>query len=204
MPPDRLDYADSDDVLADSQPPRRGRPDLDEAHRLEIFRDDHRRAYGQSLYFFLHHHWVSAVTWVGCFALTVWVFGLLPKTFIPSGDSGFIRGVILCQQGISPDRIKVLQKEVDAILRKNPAVDETFTLAGFSQGSLYLYMESLQKSLNDVYAKSAQNPNTTTNRIGLRRVDRPRSIFASPEDSGGPSFRDECYICKKLTSELRK
>ena len=90
--------------------------------------------YGRSLYFFLHHRWISAVTWVGCFAVTVWVFGLLPKTFIPSGDSGFIRGVVLCQEGISPDRIKVLQKEVDAILRKNPAVNETFTFAGFSQG----------------------------------------------------------------------
>jgi hydrophobic/amphiphilic exporter-1 (mainly G- bacteria), HAE1 family len=90
--------------------------------------------YGRSLYFFLDHRWISAVTWFGCFALTVWVFGLLPKTFIPSGDSGFIRGVVLCQEGISPDRIKALQKEVDAILRKNAAVNETFTLAGFSQG----------------------------------------------------------------------
>jgi HAE1 family hydrophobic/amphiphilic exporter-1 len=90
--------------------------------------------YGRSLYFFLHHRWISAVTWIGCFALTVWVFGLLPKTFIPSGDSGFIRGVVLCQEGISPDRIKALHKEVDAILRKNDAVNETFTLAGFSQG----------------------------------------------------------------------
>jgi len=90
--------------------------------------------YGRSLYFFLHHRWISAVTWVGCFALTVWVFGLLPKTFIPAGDSGFVRGVVLCQQGVSPDRIKELQKEVDAVMRKNPAVDETFTLAGFSQG----------------------------------------------------------------------
>jgi hydrophobic/amphiphilic exporter-1 (mainly G- bacteria), HAE1 family len=90
--------------------------------------------YGRSLYFFLHHRWISGVTWIGCFALTVWVFGLLPKTFIPAGDSGFVRGVVLCQEGISPDRIKVLQKEVDAVMRKNPAVNETFTLAGFSQG----------------------------------------------------------------------
>jgi hydrophobic/amphiphilic exporter-1 (mainly G- bacteria), HAE1 family len=90
--------------------------------------------YGRSLYFFLHHRWISAVTWVGCFALTVWVFGLLPKTFIPAGDSGFIRGVLLCQEGISPDRIKQLQKQVDLLLRKNPAVNESFTLAGFSQG----------------------------------------------------------------------
>jgi HAE1 family hydrophobic/amphiphilic exporter-1 len=91
-------------------------------------------SYGRSLYFFLHHRWISAVTWIGCFAVTIWVFGLLPKTFIPAGDSGFIRGIVLCQEGISPDRIKALQKEVDAVMRKNPAVDETFTLAGFSQG----------------------------------------------------------------------
>jgi hydrophobic/amphiphilic exporter-1 (mainly G- bacteria), HAE1 family len=90
--------------------------------------------YGRSLYFFLHHRWISALTWVGCLALTIWVFGLLPKTFIPAGDSSFVRGILLCQQGISPDRIKQLQKEVDAVIRKNPAVAETFTLAGFSQG----------------------------------------------------------------------
>jgi hydrophobic/amphiphilic exporter-1 (mainly G- bacteria), HAE1 family len=90
--------------------------------------------YGRSLYFFLHHRWISAVTWVGCFALTIWVFGLLPKTFIPAGDSSFIRGILVCQEGISPDRIKQLQKQVDVVLRSNPAVNESFTLAGFSQG----------------------------------------------------------------------
>src|SRR6202008_432502 len=37
-------------------------------------------------------------------------------------------------EGISPDRIKQLQKQVDLVLRQNPAVDESFTLAGFSQG----------------------------------------------------------------------
>jgi hydrophobic/amphiphilic exporter-1 (mainly G- bacteria), HAE1 family len=90
--------------------------------------------YGRSLYFFLRHRWISAVTWVASFALTIWVFGLLPKTFIPAGDSSFIRGILICQEGISPDRIKQLQKQVDLVLRQNPAVDESFTLAGFSQG----------------------------------------------------------------------
>jgi hydrophobic/amphiphilic exporter-1 (mainly G- bacteria), HAE1 family len=90
--------------------------------------------YGRSLYFFLQHRWISAVTWVGCLGLTVWVFGLLPKTFIPAGDSSFVRGILICQQGISPERIKRLQKEVDVVLRNNPAVNESFTLAGFSQG----------------------------------------------------------------------
>ncbi|MBV9999204.1 MAG: efflux RND transporter permease subunit [Verrucomicrobia bacterium] len=90
--------------------------------------------YGRTLYFFLHHRWISAVTWVACLGLTVWLFGLLPKTFIPPGDSSFIRGVGIAVEGISPNRIKQIQRQVDAILRKNDAVDETFTLCGFSKG----------------------------------------------------------------------
>jgi hydrophobic/amphiphilic exporter-1 (mainly G- bacteria), HAE1 family len=91
-------------------------------------------AYGRSLYFFLHHRWISALTWLVCLGLTLWVFGLLPKTFIPPGDSGFIRGVILGPEGISPTRIREIQHQVDEVLRKNPAVNETFTLSGFSKG----------------------------------------------------------------------
>jgi HAE1 family hydrophobic/amphiphilic exporter-1 len=92
------------------------------------------KAYGRSLYFFLHHRWISAVTWIGCLLLTIWVFGLLPKTFIPVGDSSFIRGIILGQEGISPARFREIQAQVDQVLRKNPAVDETFSLSGFSRG----------------------------------------------------------------------
>jgi hydrophobic/amphiphilic exporter-1 (mainly G- bacteria), HAE1 family len=135
--------------------------------------------YGRSLYFFLHHRWISALTWIGCFALTIWVFGLLPKTFIPSGDSGFIRGVILCQEGISPDRIKALQKEVDGILRKNPAVNESFTLAGFSQGFpsnqmlalAFLKDVSQRPPITQVIAQLAQQLSQIPGIIPLLRPD---------------------------------
>ena len=135
--------------------------------------------YGGSLYFFLHHRWISALTWIGCFALTIWVFGLLPKTFIPAGDSGFIRGVILCQEGISPDRIKALQKEVDGILRKNPAVNESFTLAGFSQGFpsnqmlalAFLKDVSQRPPITQVIAQLAQQLSQIPGIIPLLRPD---------------------------------
>jgi HAE1 family hydrophobic/amphiphilic exporter-1 len=91
-------------------------------------------SYGKSLYFFLHHRWISAVTWIACLGITLWVFGLLPKSFIPAGDSGFIRGIILGPQGISPARFREIQRQVDDVLRKNPSVNETFTLSGFSKG----------------------------------------------------------------------
>ncbi len=66
--------------------------------------------YGRSLYFFLHHRWISTITWAACFGLTIWVFGLLPKTFIPAGDSSFIRGVLICQPSQRPPITKVVSE----------------------------------------------------------------------------------------------
>ena len=135
--------------------------------------------YGRSLYFFLHHRWISAVTWVACLAVTVWVFGLLPKTFIPAGDSSFVRGILICQEGISPNRIKELQKQVDAIMRKNPAVNETFTLAGFSQGLpsnqmlalAFLKDPSQRLPINQVVAQLSQQISQIPGIIPLMRPD---------------------------------
>jgi multidrug efflux pump subunit AcrB len=54
-------------------------------------------AYGRSLWFFLRHRWVSAVVWVICLAGTAYLFYVIPKSFLPVGDSSFIRGVMVAQ-----------------------------------------------------------------------------------------------------------
>src|SRR5450432_3466813 len=59
--------------------------------------------YGRSLYFFLHRKWISAVAWVVCFVGTILLFRMVPKSFLPVGDSGFMFGVMIGQQGSSPD-----------------------------------------------------------------------------------------------------
>jgi HAE1 family hydrophobic/amphiphilic exporter-1 len=50
------------------------------------------KSYGNSLHFFLRHKWISALAWVACFAATIVLFGWVPKSLLPTGDSGFIRG----------------------------------------------------------------------------------------------------------------
>lgn len=79
--------------------------------------------YGRSLHFFLHHKWISAFTWVVCAVLTVIFFIAVPKSLLPAGDSGFIRGPFQTQEGTSPERLHDYQRMVDKILKENPAVD---------------------------------------------------------------------------------
>lgn len=88
------------------------------------------RVYGNSLHFFLHHKWISLLAWGICLAGTVIIAIKVPKSFLPAGDSGFIRGMFMAQEGSSPERMRAYQDEVDRILQENPNVIKSYTIAG--------------------------------------------------------------------------
>jgi len=89
--------------------------------------------YGRSLWFFLRNRWISAVTWVVCLAGTVYLFYVVPKSFLPVGDSSFIRGVMVAEEGTSPEQMHAYQTQAEKILKANPAVRSTFTMSGNAQ-----------------------------------------------------------------------
>ncbi len=88
--------------------------------------------YGKALWFFIHHRWVSAVIWVVCLAGTLYLFQLIPKGFLPVGDSSFSRGVMIAQEGTSFKEMHRYQMMTESILQSDPNVDMTFTVTGIS------------------------------------------------------------------------
>jgi HAE1 family hydrophobic/amphiphilic exporter-1 len=86
--------------------------------------------YGRQLWFFLRNRWISAVVWVVCLVATGFLFYKVPKAFLPVGDSSFIRGVLVAQEGASPDQMHAYQTEAEKIMKANPAVRSTFTMSG--------------------------------------------------------------------------
>lgn len=103
--------------------------------------------YGRSLWFFLRNRWISAITWVACLAGTAYLFNIVPKSFLPIGDSSFIRGVMVTQEGSSPDQLHALQTRAEKIMKANPAVRSTFTMSGNSQflGSNQIFLIAFLK-----------------------------------------------------------
>ncbi len=89
--------------------------------------------YGKQLWFFLRHRWISALIWLVCFVGTGYLFYTIPKSFLPVGDSSFIRGVLVAQEGTSPDQMHKYQDAAEKVLHANPAVAATFTMSGNSQ-----------------------------------------------------------------------
>ncbi|AFM23748.1 efflux RND transporter permease subunit [Desulfomonile tiedjei] len=90
-------------------------------------------AYGRSLWWFLRRRWISALIWGVCLVGTIWLFMLIPKTFLPTGDSSFIWGVMIAREGSSPEQMYRLQDQADEILSEDPAVNATFTMTGNNQ-----------------------------------------------------------------------
>ena len=90
-------------------------------------------AYGRSLWFFLRHKWVSAVLWAGCLFGTIYLFRVVPKSFLPVGDSGFIMGAMIAQEGSSPAQMQRYRTSADNIVRGNDAVATSFSASGIGE-----------------------------------------------------------------------
>jgi HAE1 family hydrophobic/amphiphilic exporter-1 len=88
--------------------------------------------------------------WAACMAGTILLFTVIPKAFLPVGDSGFVWGVMIGKEGSSPDQMRTLQDQADTIMRQDPSVGATFTLTGNSQflasnqGLLLAFLEPSQ------------------------------------------------------------
>jgi hydrophobic/amphiphilic exporter-1 (mainly G- bacteria), HAE1 family len=88
------------------------------------------RHYGSSLWWFLRHRWISALIWIICLGGTIGLFMLVPKTFLPPGDSSVIFGAFIAKEGSSPTQMHELQNRFAEKLQEDPNVLVDFTVTG--------------------------------------------------------------------------
>src|SRR6516165_3138430 len=104
-------------------------------------------SYGRMLDKFLDRAWLAVPILLACILGLWFFFTHLPFTLLPKGDSGFIRGLFIAQEGTSPAQMRAFQAQVNQKIQDDPAVGQFFTLAGFasrgplSQGLLFLFLK---------------------------------------------------------------
>ncbi len=91
--------------------------------------------YGVALHWTLRHRWLAIVAWVVCIGGAGLVFSILPKDFIPPGDSGTIFGVIMTPLGASSEQMQEYQTRVQALLMQNTNIANCATITGTSPGA---------------------------------------------------------------------
>jgi len=83
----------------------------------------------------LMHRIAAVIMWALCLLGTLCLFTVLPKAFMPEGDSGAIQGGILLPQGTSTRQMQAYQDQLNAIVRSNPYVAKMLTVTGLSTGA---------------------------------------------------------------------
>ena len=110
-------------------------------------------AYGRALDKFLDRAWLTVPILLGCILGLWFFFTHLPFTLLPPGDSGFVRGVFIAQEGSSPAQMHAYQQQVNQKLKEDPNIAQFFTLAGFaartssSQGLLFGFLKPRSQRL---------------------------------------------------------
>jgi len=130
------------------------------------------RGYDRSLKIILEHRFATLVVSGLIFVVTIFLFVIIPKGFLPSEDTGQIFGFTEAAQGISFDSMKEHQLKVAAIVRQDPNVGSFMsgvgpvgTLIGSNTGRVFIRLKprserslSADQVIQELRPKLAQIP----------------------------------------------
>ncbi|MDC9593218.1 MdtB/MuxB family multidrug efflux RND transporter permease subunit [Xenorhabdus sp. IM139775] len=95
----------------------------------------------------LNHPWLTLGVALGTLALTALLYVMIPKGFFPLQDNGLIQGTLEAPQSISFNAMADKQRQVTALLLKDPAVDNVTTFIGVDGSNPTLNNARLQITL---------------------------------------------------------
>jgi HAE1 family hydrophobic/amphiphilic exporter-1 len=92
--------------------------------------------YERTLQIVLRHKRVTLATTVASLIITIITFWIVPKSFFPLEDTGFIFSSTEAAQDISYEAMVEKQKQAAEIIRSDPAVENVFYAIGGGRGAL--------------------------------------------------------------------
>eukprot|EP01037_Dinobryon_pediforme_P011512 gene11512-11607_t len=101
------------------------------------------RFYERTLGWVLRHNWLMLVVTIGTIALTIWLYGVVPKGFLPTQDTGLVQGGTVADPDISFEAMKIRETQVVDIIRADPAVAGIGSTIGVTSGFASLNRGSL-------------------------------------------------------------
>lgn len=87
-------------------------------------------AYESSLRFVLRHRFLTLAMSIALIFVTIWLFKITPKDFIPSQDVGQLYGSTETIEGTSFEAMKAHQQKIAAIIQNDPGVEHVMSNVG--------------------------------------------------------------------------
>ncbi len=97
---------------------------------IESAFDSLRDGYDATLRFVLKHHAATMIFSLALLGVTVWLFGAIPKGFLPSEDTGQLLVTTEAEEGVAFDVMTQRQKRLNEILKNDPDVENYMSVVG--------------------------------------------------------------------------
>jgi multidrug efflux pump subunit AcrB len=141
------------------------------------------RGYAGSLDWVLHHRILMNLVTLGTVIFTVWLYTVVPKSFLPSEDTGLLMGQTIANPDISFKAMEKLQRRVVAVLLKDPAIAEVGSRIGVASGFSSLNRGTLFISLKPMNERHVSDQVVITRlRKPLARIVGIQSYLIPQED----------------------
>ena len=153
-------------------------------------------AYARSLGWALRHRWLMLGLTLGSVVGTVWLYGQVPKGFLPIQDTGLIQGGTVADPSVSFAAMSEREQEVVDALLADPAVQAVSSVVGVSSG-----WASLNRGLLNIQLKPMSERGISSEQViarlrpKLQAMGDVRTFLFSAQDlrgggrSGGSQFQ---------------
>ena len=116
-------------------------------------------AYERALEHVLGWRTLATLAFLGTLGLTYWVYKSVPTAFIPEDDQGYLMVVVQAPQGASLEYTGSVCSSIERELLKNPDVEGTFSVVGFSfsgnasnQAIVFVPLKSFEQRKGDQHS----------------------------------------------------
>ena len=117
------------------------------------------QGYGRSLNWVLNHSRWTLLVFIATIGLTMYLYVVVPKTFMPEQDTGRLMGFIQADQSISFQSMRGKLEDFMKIVRDDPAVESVVGFTGGSRtnsGSMFISLKPLSERSDSAQAVIAR------------------------------------------------
>jgi multidrug efflux pump len=141
------------------------------------------RTYGRSLDWVLRHRILMNLVTLATVIFTIWLYVIVPKGFLPNEDTGLLMGQTMAAPSISFKAMETLQRQVVAVVMKDPAVAEVGSRIGVANGFSSLNRGNLYISLKPVAERKLNSEQVIARlRAPLAKIAGIQSFLTPQQD----------------------
>ncbi|MBA3602738.1 MAG: multidrug efflux RND transporter permease subunit [Parachlamydiaceae bacterium] len=125
------------------------------------------KAYGRSVVYVIRHMLIALTLFVGMFAAIIYLLKVIPTSFVPNEDQGYVLAQVILPDSASLDRTYEATKKVNDFFADNPAVMNRTVVNGFSlidgqyqtnMSTFFITLKNFKKRYSSNESAKNENP----------------------------------------------